>query len=573
MAEIGEILEGKYEILKQIGKGGMSRVYLAMDRRLNKQWAVKEIQRSGRDSEMGEVVINSAITEANLIKTFDHYHIPHINDIIEQERYIYVVMDYVEGESLLKILQSEGAQSQDTVIRWGRQLTDALHYLHTRKPPIVYRDMKPSNVMIKPDGDVKLIDFGIARQYKEKNIADTMVLGTVGYAPPEQFGGGQTDVRADIYALGATLYHAVTGHGPKKGEAYIIEPIRKWNPALSGGFEKILLKCTKQKPEERYQNTSELMYDLQHYREVDDAFLAAQRKKLKRFFVLFAIAVVSLATAVAGHFISDHLRNADYDRMIDLAIAAEGHSEKLSYYGRAIELRPTEAPAYEGLATLIRDDSVVTAEEKDALQTVVNRNISALKAQPFFADFAYEIGEIYTSDPAYGGAAEGAETDQATRMKEAMSWFGYAKDLGSEKYANLAGMYYEIGNFYKEIGKAYSEGKDPGKYLEQFGRIAQMQDALETDPSARAIDKMTLCSITIDFVSYYADGLKLDEVRQEELEEAVDRSVAAAKAAIDEIEAANGSVGKRLVGIKEQIDKKAKAAKQEVERVYRDEYY
>ena len=235
VAEIGTFLEGKYEILKLIGRGGMSKVYLAMDKNLNKQWAVKEIQKRGTREE-SKIFIQSALAEANLMKKLDHPCLPRIVDIIEREEVIYVVMDYIEGEPLNRVLDKEGAQEQEKVIRWAKDLCGALNYLHHQTPPIIYRDMKPANIMLQPNGNVKLIDFGIAREFKDGNIEDTTSLGTKGYAAPEQFGGrGQTDPRTDIYCLGVTLYHLLTGKNPTE-PPYKIYPIRHWNEQLSGGL-------------------------------------------------------------------------------------------------------------------------------------------------------------------------------------------------------------------------------------------------------------------------------------------------------------------------------------------------
>ena len=161
MTQIGAVIDGKYEILKEIGRGGMSIVYLAMDKRLNKQWAVKEIKRKG-NGKNDEIVVNSLLAEANLMKRLDHPALPRIVDIIENGVTIYVVMDYIEGESLDKILNEYGAQPEELVVGWAKQLCDALGYLHSQKPPIIYRDMKPANVMLKPEGNIKIIDFGIA---------------------------------------------------------------------------------------------------------------------------------------------------------------------------------------------------------------------------------------------------------------------------------------------------------------------------------------------------------------------------------------------------------------------------
>lgn len=233
MARIGQVIDGKYEILKEIGRGGMSIVYLAMDKRLNKQWAVKEIPKRALDKN-NEVVVQSAIAEANMIKRLDHPAIVRIVDIINNDDVIYIIEDYIEGETLGTIVENNGAQPQELVIEWAMQICEALEYLHTRKPPIIYRDMKPTNVMLKPEGNVKIIDFGIAREYKERGLADTVSLGTRGYAAPEQFGGrGQTDARTDVYCLGVTMYHWSQDRIP------VTHPMRS-SPSVTGTLSCLL---------------------------------------------------------------------------------------------------------------------------------------------------------------------------------------------------------------------------------------------------------------------------------------------------------------------------------------------
>ena len=185
-----------------------------MDKNLNKQWAVKEIKKRSHDKN-NDIVVQSAIAEANLMKKLDHPCLPRIVDIIDKVDVIYVVMDYIEGEPLSKVIEKNGAQPQASVIEWAQELASVLEYLHMQDPPIIYRDMKPANIMLQPNGNIKLIDFGIAREYKTQSISDTVSLGTKGYAAPEQFGGkGQTDARTDIYCLGVTLYHLITGKNP-----------------------------------------------------------------------------------------------------------------------------------------------------------------------------------------------------------------------------------------------------------------------------------------------------------------------------------------------------------------------
>ena len=309
MAEIGAIIQGKYEILKLIGKGGMSKVYLAMDQNLNKQWAIKEIEKRKNDKN-NEVMIQSAIAEANMIKKLDHPALPRIVDILNREDVIYIVMDYIEGEPLSNILNKSGAQPQEMVIQWAKELCRVLDYLHTQNPPIIYRDMKPANIMLQPNGNIKLIDFGIAREYKEDNLADTISLGTKGYAAPEQFGGrGQTDCRTDIYCLGVTLYHLLTGHNPCE-PPYELYPIRYWNLQLSGGLESIIQKCTQLNPEDRYQSCAELLYAFDTYNELDESYRKMQKKKLNKFVFSVVAASVCMILGIVCQGLKSYAKTA-----------------------------------------------------------------------------------------------------------------------------------------------------------------------------------------------------------------------------------------------------------------------
>ena len=220
----------------------MMQVYLAINEKANKPWAVKEVRKSVRKD--FDILRQSLIVETDLLKRLNHPNLPSIVDVIDSEENFLIVMDYIEGITLDRMLQEHGEASQRDVVYWAMQLCDVLEYLHSRPNPIIYRDMKPSNIMLKSDGDVVLIDFGTAREYKEKNVADTTCLGTQGYAAPEQFGGmGQTDARTDIYCLGATMYHLLTGHNPSQ-PPYEMYPITHWKPELSSGLEKIVQKCT-----------------------------------------------------------------------------------------------------------------------------------------------------------------------------------------------------------------------------------------------------------------------------------------------------------------------------------------
>ena len=194
--QTGELIDGRYRILKKLGEGGMSVVYLAVNEKVNRYWAIKEVKKEGvKDF---EIVRQGLLAEADLLKRLHHPNLPDIVDIIEGEETFLLVMDYIEGRQLENIVQEFGPQKQEDVVEWGKQLCDVLSYLHSQQPPIIYRDMKPSNIMLQADGRVMLIDFGTAREFKEMEKEDTTYLGTQGYAAPEQYGGcGQTDVRTE----------------------------------------------------------------------------------------------------------------------------------------------------------------------------------------------------------------------------------------------------------------------------------------------------------------------------------------------------------------------------------------
>ena len=382
MTKEGTILDGKYEIWKEVGRGGMSIVYLARDNRLNKQWAVKEIKNDG--SKSTRTLLKGLEREANILKNVDHPVLPRIVDIINQDGTIYVVMDFIEGTTISDRLKKEGAQPQETVIEWGLQLASALDYLHNMKPPVIYRDMKPSNVMIKPEGGVKLIDFGTAKEYIVENNADTTALGTRGYAAPEQFGDKQgrgiynTDARTDIYNLGATLYHIVTGMNPCE-PPYEIRPIREWNPALSSGLEKIILKCTQADPNDRYQNCTELMYALNHYNELDDEYKKKNKRKLAAFITTSVLTVAAGITSVIGYSGIQKIKLDNYNTYIetgnnykmeeDYVLAAE-------QYKLAFELDGTDAEAYDKyIQTYIDASNIITDNGQPILDLEIGLNV------------------------------------------------------------------------------------------------------------------------------------------------------------------------------------------------------
>lgn len=516
MAEVGSVIDGKYEILKLIGRGGMSKVYLSMDKRLNKQWAVKEIEKRARDKN-NDVVIQSAIAEANMIKKLDHTSLPRIVDIIDNGNEIYVIMDYIEGEPLSKVMDEYGAQPQDYVIEWAKQLCEVLDYLHTRKPPIIYRDMKPANVMLKPDGNLKLIDFGIAREYKEQNLADTVSLGTKGYAAPEQFGGkGQTDPRTDVYCLGVTLYHLVTGHNPCE-PPYEFYPIRYWNPQLSGGLEHIIQKCTQLNPDDRYQSCAELLYAINHYEEFDDIYQQKQKSKLRNFFIASGLCISFLMVGIAGQVMKTQTNNADYSENINQAEKASSYDAKVNYYQEAIDIKPAEDDAYEGLIETFKADASFSTDEEAKLEKKIKANLSSIQKSDDYAHLAFDIGKLYWYYYDYGKTE--TTDNQVTRMKSSIEWFADAIAYGSEKddFYQMAVVYNSIGKFNNEITLKIEEASDKGLYSEYWSNITKLITMIQNNSDESEIVPLELYRLTINSIETYARKFKADGISESEL--------------------------------------------------------
>ena len=514
MAEVGTIIEGKYEVLKLIGKGGMSKVYLAMDQNLNKQWAVKEIEKKARDKN-NEVVIQSAMAEANMMKKLDHPSLPRIVDIIDKPDVIYVVMDYIEGEPLSNVLNKRGAQPQETVIQWAKDLCKVLDYLHTQDPPIIYRDMKPANVMLQPNGNVKLIDFGIAREYKEQNLADTVSLGTKGYAAPEQFGGrGQTDARTDVYCLGVTLYHLITGQNPCE-PPYEIYPIRYWNPQLSSGLESVIQKCTQLNPEDRYQSCAELLYALNHYDEMDESYRRAQKKKLGIFLGTVAASVLCLAVGIGFQMLKTTANDNDYENNILQAEKSATVEEQISYYTRAMEIKPSEQEAYYGIIDAFKDDAAFSVGEEEIFKKYVNANLTALQENEDYADLAFEIGKLYWYYYDYGKTA--TSDNQVTRMKSAIKWFEDACTYGGEDSSHylMSQMYRDIGQFNRDITLNVQEASDKGTYAPYWDSLTVLVDTIINSEEENEIVNLEVYKLAISSIETYARKFKADDIAQD----------------------------------------------------------
>lgn len=236
------LLEGRYKIVKILGQGGMGAVYLAEDQRLPTTWAIKEMKREGLSAAELEEAAELFRSEARLLSDLRHRNLPRIVDFFQQDVQLYLVMDFVEGETLEARIARDGPLPLPLALDLCLQISDVLDYLHTRKEPIIFRDFKPGNVMLTPQNEVKLVDFGIARIFRQDQSADTKALGTPGYAAPEQYGKGQSGPRTDLYAFGATMHHALTGRDPTS-EPFHFPPLGQFRQDLPPGLVSLLESC------------------------------------------------------------------------------------------------------------------------------------------------------------------------------------------------------------------------------------------------------------------------------------------------------------------------------------------
>lgn len=466
MLEIGSVVDKKYKILNKIGQGGMSTVYLAMNERANKPWAIKEVRKDGTAD--FEIIKQSQIMETNLLKKLDHPNLPSIIDVIDQTDSFLIVMDYIEGKPLSEALEQYKSLPCEDVIEWAKQLCDVLEYLHTRKPPIIYRDMKPANIMLQPDGFVKLIDFGIAREFKEKNIQDTTCLGTRGYAAPEQFGGqGQTDARTDIYCLGATIYHLVTGHNPSE-PPYEMYPIRHWNPSFSSGLEQIIIKCTQRNPDDRYQSCGELLYALEHYKEGEEEYKKKQEMKWKAFLLSVTMTVCMLAGSVICNAGKKRMTVSEYEQYLSAAMATPGAEERYPYYESAIRLAPAREDAYLELIDTMLEDGVFTMAESEEIRALIPNYLETLREnRKGYVDLAYRLGILYFYYP------ENGEVDTRNAYKwlkiavgegDADVTADMARDILGEKQLFRAQCLSRILDYYKDLDVVNKEGDSKADY-------------------------------------------------------------------------------------------------------------
>lgn len=487
MIQRGDIIDGKYEILKLTGRGGMSKVWLAMDTHVNKQWAVKEIDKTTREFK-DTVDEKQTRREIEIMRRLDHPALPRIVDVIEDEESLCIVMDYIEGETLLQILKTRGTAEQETVVSWMLDVCDAITHLHSFDPPIIYRDMKPSNVMLTRDQRIKIVDFGIAKDYRE-GLEDTQPLGTKGYASPEHW-SKRTDVRSDVYSIGATMYHLLTGKDPSQPPYHMV-PIRQINKDLSSGLEKILIKATASDPDERYQSVADLANALESYKALEQDHideLESKESKLRKGLAAGAIlSFLGVILLVVGTILAAR----SYQGLIN---TTPGTAQAEENFIKAIELSPGKADAYEKLLAEYTGDGMLTDDELAKFTSAYNGGKERLsRNEKDYSDVNYSIGESILTY--YAGPGD---SSSRARLLQAEPFFS---EVTEGDKAKLAENYVVMAEFYKNYILADSTLVVKGATKENLEEmLSACKSAIENLQSETFPGRTKMKSIVFDFV-------------------------------------------------------------------------
>ena len=540
------IIDNKYKILDEIGSGGMSTVYRATVERSGKIWAVKEVKITETDDAIARQCLK---TEIEILKNLNHSaipqkirtKIPEIADVIDNgDDGMIIIMDYIDGDSLDEVLKAKGPQSEEKVVYWAEQLCEVLGYLHSKK--IIYRDMKPSNVMLRKNNEVAIIDFGTAKEYQTSS-GETTGLGTAGYAAPEQYGDfGRTDARTDVFCLGMTMYSLLTGKDPRK-EFIPDTSILKVNASFSPGLDHIIRKCTRKDPDERYQSCEELLYYLQNYKIIDKG---SRKKKVVKLCLFISCLALSAISGTCGYLLGlqaktlatdnyqEFMKQADtiiIDNENDKEHTAEKYAKKISLYQQAVAVpdKSGEKEAYLALLeTYKQDDNVFSENELSELTSLINQNEASLKVNPEnYLDICYETGNLlwyYYNDKS-----------QMTKAKRAKPWFDlmlsyisqnpedtkiqdYQNNPENIKKLDLAESYKEIGSFYDEIASRIKEGRDDGAYQKLFRNMELLINNLERkDKEKTMIVRLELIEMIRYALDKYAADFNRDGITKPEI--------------------------------------------------------
>lgn len=510
MLKQGYVLADKYEILKQLGRGGFSTVYLAMNQMLNQQWVIKEVRK-----DIDPAALKRVMREAKIMIGFDYPMIPRITEIIESEEATYIVMDYVSGKSLAYELKANGPMPQETVVKWGIQICDVMNYLHSQDPPIIYHDLKPGNIILKePEHNLKLLDFGEARPLIN---GDAPGGGkTKQYAAPEQQTAtrGPTDQRTDIYCIGTTLYRLLTGEFPPMPPE-TVGSVRQRFPSLgiSKGMDNIIRKCTSHDPNKRFQSALELKKALENMELWDEDYIKRQKRKIWRSLGAAIAAVVCLVGGIAFSAAAKHANSQTYESLV---ATSYDNADAVNNYLEAISIDGTNPGAYMKLVELFSKREQFGDQQSQILTSAYDShkngfNMSDIEMQ----GLNYQIGKLYFTQYV------GDNNSFRSRVLKAESYFSLVVEHGGEEFENyrLANAYDTICRFFESFVLSENSVQEPTEEdYRQF--IAAMDTCISDMQSYKDADaaytRLTLYQRLLEVIRANARGMVVNGITRDE---------------------------------------------------------
>lgn len=495
-----KVLNGRFEVVKCIHSKGMANVYTVKDCNLGKIWCLKEIIKS--DAGKHDIEYVSLLQEAKILRSVSHTGIPRITDTAEDGDSLMIIEDYVEGVTLSKYLQTKGMVQQKIAVQWMKQLCQIIMYLHGLKTPILYRDMKPDNVIIQSDGNIKLLDYGTGVIiYKKGQLPHGYAMGTPGYAAPEQTKKNlPCDLRSDIYGLGMTYYSMLTGLNVSNIPRDSLKDVRVINPSVSVGLALVINKCIQENPDDRYQDCTELLYDLQNFGTLDSEHKSKSKRRVAITAVTFGLAV----TMIAGSFIPYFLNRSKAEKEYENAVLVAEQTGRQSDYDIAIGLNPLKLKPYFGYIETMKIDGVFTLEEETALLNHINPNLDKMKGDPSYGHLAFEIGKLYWF-------YDNSENDMG--KVQSIRWF---EDAIKEEYeVNTATVYYNLGVFKRDITVSVTEANDAGMYIGYWGNLLAAKESNVGDVVAVQINLAIAECIFNYAYNLKRDGLEYADILKE----------------------------------------------------------
>ena len=513
MIKKGELI-GRYRVEERIGTGGMSRVYKVKDMRVGTFLAMKEIIIKN-DSFM-----NAGYAEAFVLKNVNHPALPRIVDIIRTEDSYCVVMDYIDGCNLEEYVKKHGGFNEGEVIKTGAVILESLVFLHSKN--ILYRDLKPSNIMITKNNEIKLIDFGISFSRDEEKNENKMASKC--FAPPEQLAGKEVGATGDIYALGATLKYILKN-----------EP--------SPGMICFLNKCLKAEPGERYKSANAALKALKRIK----TFNENEVKRLKRIVSKNIFFLIMFLVSVSGIFLCTKVKSkkSEYERTVKDACESPDSRVRKENLLRLIK-KDYSAEWYIRLFDEYKNDYVFDEAEAKEAESLLDGDSRKLKEEDY-KNICASLGRLYLF---YYEDLSGENEN----YRRASFWFDRAYEDESER-----DVYSEIGHFLSEIQMMILEGKDAGMYAKYY---SDLNEILKDVSGKESVVRCEVYSLFADSVLAYGADFYREGIGIEEMKEKIDYIE---RTLIEE----NG--GREFEKEKEGILKRIKEAKGELD--YVEEYF